>query len=343
MVEVLPRFNLSGDLVHVSYHLRPGDLLYLKETHDRHWQEARQLYGAVPFASSLHLSRTGDTHAHDIAPVEVFPRLAAYLRGELEAGVSPRSLKLSGQRLLELLDEHQHRPEMFVSLVYDLPGLIDYIRVQPRIEEAKRSDSHRNITDAERKDSAEFLLIMRRANGGRNPAASRIFNVPRRTPDEREAYHAAQAALRLEAAERLERRRLERRRLEAAERRERLDAERLVVRRQVAERDRHRAAHLAGIRARKAARLPTGTTYRAPHRWPVCGRPVSRMAYMRRTRTAPTRAPPRVRPRVRSLTPGYTRPSHEHDPRHTSRHQTTTDTAPMRRTKEASPCNRKPL
>ncbi len=295
LMEVLPRFELSGVLLHVSYRLDPDDLLYLPETHQRQWQAARQLYGAVPFASSLHLDGNGNTHAHDFAPIEAFPRLEAHIRAELAAGVNPTSLELSGRRLLALLDEHQRRPKMFARLVYDLNGLIDYVRVRPRVEVAKRSDSHRNPTDADLLDAAEFYLAMRCANGGRNPAASRIFNVPRRTPEELKAHRFQQSARRLEAAERRERRRLEhleaRRRLERLERLEAAERRAALV----------MACHVTRERLERSKtrrRLPEAVRHRTARCWPVPGRPVSRAACSRRPLLlGHARAPPRRKPR----------------------------------------------
>lgn len=294
LVEVLPRFGCSGLLLHVSWHV-PG-LLYLPEDHKAAWSDARKLVGGLPGVVGLALSPDAQLHTHATLPVEVFPRVAAYFAERLEDGEDPRRLELSGERLRELVEPEDWRPSLFVRLVYDLRGHVRYTRCQPRIEAAKVSGHSRQLSPVDVLEAADFYLVMREANGGRNPAASKCLNIPRRT--------AAELAARAAALEERRERRREAERREAKARRQR---RRRILRREVEKRQKREAqkrreavergrAALRGIRRGRAA--PPGVRRRSRRRWHVPGQTVRRVAACRLLEVGHARPPPRRRPRV---------------------------------------------
>lgn len=288
-LEVLPRFGCGGLLLHVSWHV--DGLLYRPEDHRAARQDALVMLGGLPGLVGLALSESAQLHTHNLEPIEVFPEVAEYMRQELENGADPRSLELSGQKLLDLLPEHQHRPGLFVRLVYDLRGIVRYTRCLPRVETAKPSGHNRHPAPLDVLDAAEYLLTMREANGGRNPAASWSLNVPRRTAAEMVEHRAHVAA----------RKRQRKQRQEARHRQRRQERRALIepVRREVLE------------RLRTARQPRPAPRHRAPRRCCLPGLPVRRVAACRPLLVGHARPPPRRRPRVLVNGPSGTRPPPE--------------------------------
>lgn len=249
VAEVAVGRGLSGDLLSIGWH---GDgLLWHAPDHAAMWEAAAAVLGDLPGVVDLALSADARLHAHATLAAEVMPRVHAYFRERLAAGDDPRALRLSGRRLRDLLEPGQWQPGMYVAFVYDLKGHAAYTRAAPRTECAKTSGHRRHVTDLDVMDAAEYLLTMRAANGGRVPRATRQFNVPHRTAEERAQLHARRAA----RAEERARRRLTR---QWAERR--------------AHRRDRRADHHRAAQARRAAVL----RFRAAHAAPV--RPITPVA-----------------------------------------------------------------
>ena len=153
MVDRNTALGASGVLAHVI--CAASGTLYTDSTRRLAFELAQERFSPWHHSTDLALGAERGLHTHHVIPVEAVPGLVEHISSQRAAGVKFRQMILKGETLRNALPDADEAIE-YIRIAYDLPGLVEYVRCQPRIELAKRSDSHRIVTHAELLAAAEF-------------------------------------------------------------------------------------------------------------------------------------------------------------------------------------------